>query len=150
MTRNEYTKDWYDNKGGKEWYHQYYLTNQKSKRQTVEYRKRNAKLSQEWRDRNPKHLMLGNAKARAKNFNIEFSITVDDYDIPSLCPVLNIPIFRIRGKQTDNSPALDRIDNSKGYIPGNVRVISHKANRMKSNLTIDILEKLLRYMKGEL
>jgi hypothetical protein len=37
------------------------------------------------------------------------------------------------------SPTLDRIDNSKGYIVGNVWVISMRANRLKSDATVDEL-----------
>jgi hypothetical protein len=46
--------------------------------------------------------------------------------------------------------SLDRVDNTKGYIPGNVRVISRKANLMKSSLTLDVLEKLIKYIKNEI
>jgi hypothetical protein len=46
--------------------------------------------------------------------------------------------------------SLDRVDNTKGYIPGNVRVISRKANIMKADLTVDLLEKLINYIKNEI
>jgi hypothetical protein len=80
------------------------------------------------------------AKRRAKEKGLEFNIDNTDIDIPILCPILGIPIVKIytKGKSTgptSNSPSLDRIDNSKGYIKGNVRVISHKANTMKHNAT---------------
>ena len=39
-----------------------------------------------------------------------------------------------------NSPALDRIDNTKGYIRGNVWVISHRANQMKVDANIEELK----------
>ena len=41
------------------------------------------------------------------------------------------------GAQGDNSPTLDRIDNSAGYVPGNVWVISSLANRCKNDLSAD-------------
>jgi hypothetical protein len=47
----------------------------------------------------------------------------------------------------DNSPSIDQIVPGGGYVPGNVRIISWKANRLKSNATIDDLEAILAYMK---
>jgi hypothetical protein len=43
------------------------------------------------------------------------------------------------------SPSLDRIDNNKGYIKGNVEVISWKANIMKSNASP---EELVEFAKA--
>lgn len=92
------------------------------------------------------HLYFG-AKDRARVNNMEFSITIKDIVVPDICPALGIPLFRSKGKPTDNSPSLDRLDSSKGYIKGNVNVISMKANRMKSNATLAELESLLAWRK---
>ena len=60
-------------------------------------------------------------------------------------------------KQTDqpslsNSPSIDRIDPSKGYTKDNVWVISRRANTIKSNATVDEVEKVaqgLRQLLGK-
>lgn len=87
-----------------------------------------------------------NAKRRAKRYNIDFTITESDIIIPEKCPVFDIPLF-ISDMRTDNTPSLDRIDNNKGYIPGNVCVISWKANRLKGDLSLTDITLLYQYMK---
>ena len=98
--------------------------------------------------KNPKDAMFSAAKLRAKAKDIEFNITKNDFSISKLCPVLDIPMFPGKGKLSDNSPTLDRKDNSKGYIKGNILVISHRANSIKRDATIDELEKIIDYMKS--
>jgi hypothetical protein len=45
---------------------------------------------------------------------------------------------------------LDRIDNSKGYTPSNIQVISWRANRIKADASADELRRVLAYMEGRL
>ena len=92
---------------------------------------------------------LRSAKERAVSKGFEFSLIKEDITVPEFCPILNIPIHH-ETKRGPNSPSLDRIDNAKGYTKDNVRVISYKANRQKSDLTIEILEQILKYMKKEI
>lgn len=77
--------------------------------------------------------MLGNAKYRAKRDNLPFNITHEDIIIPDVCPVFKIPLRKHKGSQGDGSPTLDRVVGDLGYVKGNVRVISNKANKLKSN-----------------
>ena len=88
------------------------------------------------------------ARARAKINGLEFSIAQSDIAIPKFCPVLNTPIDLETIGQTPNSPSVDRIDNAKGYIPGNVVVISWRANRLKSDSTLDELHKLIAWLES--
>jgi len=88
-----------------------------------------------------------NAKQRASVSGLDFNITIEDIIVPDICPALGISLFRSKGKPTDNSPSLDRLDSSEGYIKGNINVISMKANRMKSNATLAELEALLAWRK---
>jgi hypothetical protein len=103
-----------------------------------------------YRRQHIKQLMILAAARRAKQNNIDFDITEQDLpeSLPEFCPVLGIPMKVSIGMQTDHSFSLDRIDNSKGYIRGNVEVISWKANRLKNNATTDDMRKILAYMEG--
>lgn len=65
----------------------------------------------------------------------DFSIELEDIVVPDKCPILGIPLEYHRGVKQDNSYSLDRIDSSKGYVKGNVWVISLRANRIKNDST---------------
>ena len=84
----------------------------------------------------PGKVLFDTARKRARANGAEFSITVDDVVVPEFCPLLGIKLAPGDGVAGPCSPSLDRIDSDKGYIPGNVWVLSHKANRMKQNATV--------------
>ena len=93
--------------------------------------------------------MIAQAKRRAINKGLEFSITEDDIIIPDICPILEVPIIIGTKGNYEYSPSLDRIDNTLGYIKGNVQVISKKANSMKNSASYKELKmfckNVLRY-----
>lgn len=101
-----------------------------------------------WNNVSHTKLLLYAARRRAKLHGIECSITEDDIIIPERCPILDIPIKRSKEKQTSSSPSLDRVDPTLGYVKGNVRVISYKANACKSNMTSQQIERLYKYVFG--
>lgn len=92
--------------------------------------------------------MLGEARKRAVKKGLDFNIDRSDIIVPSICPILNIPLFRGDRAAGPNSPSLDRIDSSKGYIKGNVQVISNKANLIKSDATPEELMKVALFMSN--
>jgi hypothetical protein len=92
----------------------------------------------------PELKILKAALKRSKEKSLEFNITIEDIIIPEYCPILNIKLFSSLRK-TDNSPSLDRIDNSKGYIKGNVHIVSDRVNRLKNNANKEELEKISNY-----
>jgi hypothetical protein len=98
-------------------------------RHQTEYRIR----AKQWKIENPIKQMLIRARRRAKIENLPFDLTVDDVSIPEQCPILAIPVFPSQGRLGPNSPSLDRRVPSKGYIKGNVQVISMRANLMKND-----------------
>ncbi len=83
-------------------------------------------------------------RLRAEARGLEFSIEVGHIVIPTLCPVLGIPIvIEACRPPAPGAPSVDRIDNAKGYTPGNVRVISFRANALKSNGTLEEMRLLV-------
>lgn len=127
----------------------------KSKQMMVNWRKNNPevvkainlKYTQKSRAENPELWMYYSAKKRARARNLEFNLEKSDIIIPDMCPVFDIPLFKVGGGAAkDNSPSLDRVDNSKGYIKGNIAVISAKANRIKSNATAEEIRKVADWL----
>jgi hypothetical protein len=80
-----------------------------------------------------------NARSRARKLGLDFDILPDDVVIPQFCPVLGIPLAPGEGCREDGSPSLDRIDQSRGYVRGNVLVVSWRANKLKGDATPDEL-----------
>lgn len=74
-------------------------------------------------------------KARAKKKALPFNITAEDLIVPEKCPVLGIPIILGAGKNSPNSPSVDRMIPERGYVKGNVSVISLRANILKRDCT---------------
>lgn len=85
--------------------------------------------------------MWEQAKRRAKRDGLPFSLALDDVpEVPVSCPVLGIPLVpNKKAGPIDTSPSLDRICPSLGYVAGNVRVISFRANRLRSDATAEEL-----------
>ncbi len=89
---------------------------------------------------NLEKIMLHQSRSRAKLVGLDHDIELEDIVIPEFCPYLGIKIARNnKAGPAESSPALDRIDNSLGYVKGNVQVLSYKANRMKNNATAEEL-----------
>lgn len=77
------------------------------------------------------------AKQRADAKGMEFTITISDVVIPETCPVFGTPL---------KQPSIDRFDNDRGYTPENIRVISRRANVIKSDATYDEIRAVAGYM----
>ena len=79
--------------------------------------------------------MIRNSKFMAKRRGIYFNLEYTDFELPEYCPILGIKLEYGAGNN-GNAPqhaTLDRIDNSKGYVKGNVMVVSRLANAMKNS-----------------
>jgi hypothetical protein len=98
---------------------------------------------------NPERCMLYDAKKRARKRNVPLTIKHTDIVIPEFCPILGIKLERNLngGKPLDSSPALDAIIPDKGYTPENIAVISHRANRIKTDASLEELEKVIEWLR---
>lgn len=136
----------------------HYAANAESYRakERTRYHRRNTERDLEriaaWKADNPDRVarsrLLKNAKVRAGALGLPFNLTLADIEIPEVCPVLGIQIVFGRGQVQSGSPTLDRVLPEKGYVRGNVAVISHRANQIKSNGTVEEHEAVLRYMRS--
>jgi hypothetical protein len=64
------------------------------------------------------------------------------------CPVFDVP-FEVGGKQSDFSATLDRIVASRGYVRGNLALISNKANCIKNNATASEIRAVADWLEKE-
>lgn len=123
-----------------------YIANpEKSKKYHREYHKKNY-TTEKRRIKYFKNIegeLLSHAKGRAIKNDMEFNLKITDIVIPEYCPVLNLKMF----ETPDTYPSLDRLDNSKGYTKENVFVISKRANRLKSDASLEELKSIIRYIE---
>jgi len=88
------------------------------------------------------------AQERARKKGVEFTILPEDVHIPDLCPVLGVALERGQGKFCPTSPTLDRVNNAHGYVKGNILVVSWRANRLKSDATLDEMRAILKFYEA--
>ncbi len=125
MTTSEYNKAYY--KKNREALRQYRIDNKPMF----------ASLMKSWRKQNPIEDMLLVAKRRARSLKREYDLTLEDIRYcPLYCEVTGekLDYLKSKGILHRNSAALDRIDNTKGYIKGNIRIISQAGNTIKRNI----------------
>ncbi|QBQ72838.1 hypothetical protein CRP7_gp45 [Roseobacter phage CRP-7] len=85
-------------------------------------------------EQTPEVKMYRRAKSRARNKGLMFDLEKSDIFIPDLCPILGIPLICHKGSGAwPDSPSLDKVDPTLGYVKGNVWVISQRANQMKGS-----------------
>jgi hypothetical protein len=102
-----------------------------------------------YRASHPAYRLLCAARKRAKRLDLPCTIGLEHISVPTVCPVLGI-VLRLQpdGVAHDDSPSLDRIVPARGYVPGNIRVISRRANAIKYNATADELRRVLQYVEA--
>ena len=120
--------------------------------------------SRRWNDANPdkfkanriacrrrkplEEVLWHNASQRARVYGLPFDLKITDIVVPERCPILGFKLVINYKHAGPDSPSLDRIDPALGYVVGNIQVVSHKANTIKSNATTDELRKVLAFMEA--
>jgi hypothetical protein len=101
-----------------------------------------------WHRANPEKSLLQNAKRRARRKGIPFDLVYTDIQpLPTYCPVLGLKLAYGPGRGRDlyknpNAASLDRIYNDRGYVKGNVIVVSLRANLLKGQATVRELRRI--------
>ena len=108
---------------------------------------RGAHFKTHGRTNSPEAEILFRSKSRARKKGFEHNIGLEDIVIPETCPLLGISLYKGAETVGPNSPTLDRIDSSQGYVKGNVWVISYRANTIKNDATIEELELIARGLR---
>lgn len=150
MATSEAMKKWTEK--NPEYMREWYKANREKNRVKDQERYRLKKTNEPW------IMAYRNTKTRARAKDMVFDLT-EDY-IKSIwtdtCPVLGIPLYSAvyeqgkgrshSAKPHDNSPSIDRIDPSKGYIQGNVIVMSYRANMIKNCGTLEEHQKIVEFL----
>jgi hypothetical protein len=95
--------------------------------------------------------ILTRVRHKCKKHDIPFDLDLWDIVVPTYCPILGHELIDRVGQSKGgnrNTISVDRKDPSKGYVKGNIGIISRRANLLKSNLTIGEVRKLLSYMEA--
>lgn len=117
----------------------------------IKQQKRAEKYFAKWGNRDTSDLYaVCRDKFRRKKANShkhEWSVTFGELDWPTHCPVLGIELDYFAESRQENSPSFDRIDSTIGYVTGNVKIISWRANRIKNDGTVEEHEKIIEYLR---
>lgn len=109
---------------------------ERAKKYRLIHREKINKDSANWKEINCQKHLWSNAKYRATKKGLEFNLEIDDIIIPEFCPYLGTRLSSAKLKgHLDTHMSVDRINSSKGYIKGNIEIISYRANVMKNNAT---------------
>ena len=92
--------------------------------------------------------LIKHAKYSAKKRGVPFDLVESYVHVPEFCPVLGLRLAVAAGKRNAASPSLDRIIPAKGYVRENVRVISWRANNIKTDASLAELRQVVAYMES--
>lgn len=112
------------------------------------------KWGPEWNNKNMRKSLIYQtmrAKFRQKKANATregtvFTIDFGELEFPTHCPVLNIELDYFNDFRSENSVSFDQIIPGKGYVSGNVIIMSWRANRIKNDGTLQEHQMIVDFM----
>lgn len=95
---------------------------------------------------------MSDSKKRAAKMEFDFNLSLDYlvelwFQQKGRCKLTDQILSFASGSREDKNPfgaSIDRIDNSKGYVKGNVRLLSHWANNAKSTWDDECFEQFVK------
>jgi hypothetical protein len=141
----KYRRDWYrENKDTVISRYQKYYRSEKGKKHRQQYLELYRTVPS-----NRIRAMVNAAFSRSMDNDWEFDQVIKPIlmeNPPSHCPCCGVELSYGTGNRT-TAASLDRLDATKGYTVGNVFIICFNCNRLKSNATMQDLERIMTYMK---
>jgi len=130
-----------------------WLETHRATRSRPEYKEREKKRAIEARRNNPLKYVAQGLQQRARKLGLECNVNTQYLKSiwTDQCPILNVPLFAgvKRGTIPElNLASVDRLDNTKGYIKGNVHFISYRVNNIKSDASFEEIERLYNWWKA--
>ncbi len=92
-------------------------------------------------------------KRRARDREIAFSMTPEDLlPLPTHCPILGLELVYLaqldsKGHRLPNLASVDRLYSEKGYVSGNVGIVSYRGNMLKNNASVEELRNIITYLE---
>lgn len=85
-------------------------------------------------------------RANATRIGYTWNLEFGELEWPTHCPILGLELDYFAESRQENSPSFDQVVPGKGYIKGNVRIISWRANRIKNDGTPEEHRKVADYL----
>lgn len=121
---------------------------ERSRNWGAENPERKRETNKRWYTLNPAKKLLQQCRGSAKRRGHECTITVEmigEMLAPMVCSVTGLPLsLDYAGESRNNpwAPSVDRIDSSRGYVLGNVRVVCCAFNLARNEWPDDVLRTL--------
>lgn len=105
------------------------------------------------RKKNPFAKMLAAKKHICKVKGLPFDLDQEYLEsiYTETCPIFGVKMIQMNSDDPrhDDNATLDRMIPEKGYVKGNVTFICFRANRIKSDASLEEIQKIISWMKSK-